>query len=560
MNKPTIALGQSDFENLREGGHFYVDKSLLIEEVIQDTNPVVLLPRPRRFGKTLNLSMLHYFFDNQRDYSGLFTGLAITKSPAWEHQGKYPVVMVSFRSCKGPNWEAMQHQLAKAISAMVEPHLYLLKKDGLWRGNKREKFEALLDREAPKHVLQDSLLFITQLLEEYHGIAPILLLDEYDTPLIEAYNRGYYAEARDTIQILFGDALKDNKALGKAIITGILRVAKESLFSGLNNLTVATVLDEGYADKFGFTPEEVKKGLEAQGLPEHYEDVDTWYNGYRFGKHQIYNPWSILNYLQKPTQGFRPYWVNTSENSLLIRQFEQASFSTITQLEKLMQGEVLESELKDHTVFQDLERPKAMTLMTFLVFSGYLYASFDRQEETKYYYQLRIPNKEVLAVYQTIFERYFEQTLDTQPTQEMLEGLLNGNIALFERYLKGYVLEAFSYYDLADDAPEKIYHAFMMGTLGYLFPTHKITSNREVGLGRADMLLIPKDADDRRGYVLEFKRAERAESLKATAQEALEQIEQRQYTAELLAEKRQVYAVGIAFFGKQVALAYAPFS
>jgi len=568
MTKLKLPLGKDDFKNLRESQRYYVDKSLLIEEVVEDANDVIILPRPRRFGKTLSLSMLRYFFDcvpeagaDANSYAALFEGLSITQTPTWTaHQGKYPVLLLNLKDCKAPTWERMQKELANAIWRMCVPHKYLLHAGkGTWEETEKNDFQAVLEKRAPLEVIEQSILLLSTLLERYHEKKVIVLIDEYDSPLIHAYQRGYYEPIRDTLRQLLSQGLKSNKALSKGVITGILRVAKESIFSGLNNPTTATVLSHKYSNQFGFTPQELKDMLAYYKMEGHYAGIEQWYNGYLFGGQQIYNPWSILAYLDNPADGLKPYWVNTSENSLTTEQLERASDDTIQKLEMLVQGQAVETPLYEHVVFSELhQNPSTPTLFSFLVFSGYLKATLAGQRRRTQYYRVQIPNEEVLYTYEMVFGQYLEKTLDLTTTEEMLQSLLAGEVPLFTRWLQKYVITAFSHHDVGSPVPEKVYHGFMLGVLAFLFPTHQISSNRETGLGRADMLIIPRDAADERGYVLEFKQAPSHEALETTAQEALAQVAEKDYTTQLRDHgKTEHHHLGIAFWGKELAVRQA---
>ncbi len=549
-----LPIGTSDFEKLRRQDLYYVDKSLLAEEVIKDAGRVILLPRPRRFGKTLNLTMLRYFFDCVTDYSALFKGLAITQTDTWQqHQGQYPVVFISLSNCKGSNWPLMKQQLAKAVSDMCSPHEYLLNDERVWTGNSQKKFIALLRKEADMPTMSYSLKMLVELLYQYHNRSVVVLVDGYDSGLIHAYTNDFYSHMNHFAWVLLASSLKDSPYLHKALMAGEFWISPNSFFDSFNNYVAKTVLNQMYADKFGFTMKEVAGILNDFNQPHTPEQVNQWYGGHQFGGRQMANPSSIINYLSLPQKTLRPM---ACGSSLLTAQLERARLGTITRLETLMRHESVETTLDVHLDLKDLPHPHQSALFSFLTFSGYLNATLSRQVVTKRYYTLRIPNLEVLSVYQTIFKRYFIKTIEIDNAHTLLNSLLNGNFDLFGQHLQAYVLKAFSYHDLPDDTPERVYHSFMMGTLGFLFFTHTITSNREMGLGRADMVIVPKDAADRRAYVLEFKKATSPEALNATAQEALQQIDQRQYTAQLQAEARHLYRLGIAFHGKQLALAH----
>ncbi len=554
MPKYNLPIGNSDFKDVRQSGLYYIDKSLLIEELMASSkgDKVVLLPRPRRFGKTLNLSMLHYFFDCTENNAELFNGLAITQSTAWQYQGQYPVLFLTLKDCKAPSWQRMQFKLADAIGYMCEPYRFLLQ-EGVLHPHEQTQLTALLNRTAPIDYLENSLKVLTNILYRYYQKQVVVLVDEYDSPLIEAYNQGYYPETLATVRNMLSEALKDNKYLVKGVITGILRVAKESIFSGLNNLVVGTVLDRYCNRWFGLSPDEVKQALGHFELASHYADIEAWYNGYLFGGQAVYNPWSIISYLRRPDKGFVPHWVNTSDNKIIGQLLGSAHNGTIQKIEALIQGQTVEATLEEHTVFADLEQAREESLLSFLVFSGYLKAQFLRQEIDLMYYRLEIPNVEVLSVYKLLLRPYLELPATKDISLTMLQNLLAGQTEALEAALQRYVLAAFSYYDVAEPQAERIYHGFMLGVLAFLHTTHQVLSNRETGLGRADMLLLPREAADNRAYVLEFKQAPTPEQLEATATAALQQISNKRYPTLIHdAGKTQTHHYAIAFCGKQL--------
>ncbi len=556
MTQPQLLpIGFSDFKDLRTSNRYYIDKSLFINELMADGAKVVLLPRPRRFGKTLNLSMLRYFFDCTENQTHLFQGLAITKTAAWPlHQGQYPVLFLSFKELKLDSFESNIKIFRRHLLREADKHQYLLQSTQLSQYDKAS-FKGLFE-ETDADLLTDSLLLLTKLLFQHHGKPVVLLLDEYDTPLINAYSNGWYNTMVTFMRNLLSAAFKDNQYLAKGVITGILRVAKESIFSGLNNIRTYTVAHQAYNTQFGLTATEVQQALASYGLAGHYAAVEAWYHGYLFGGTPIYNPWSIVNYLAAPAEGLQPYWVNTSNNDLIASMLASADNHTLQQIELIVQGQPVETRLNEHTVFADLDRAEATTLLTFLVFSGYLKAQLARQDDYHNYYQLALPNKEVKSVYSTILEEFLTAPISASASHELIQYLLMGQADAFTKTLQQYILAAFSYFDVAEPQAERVYHGFMLGVLALLHTTHQILSNRETGLGRADMLLMPRSANDNRAYVLEFKQAPGPEKLPATAQNALNQISNQRYTTLMTDQgKTQLLHYGIAFSGKQVYVA-----
>ncbi len=552
-----LPIGISDFKDLRQKQRYYVDKTLLAEELMDDSASVILLPRPRRFGKTLNLSMLRYFFNCAEDNAHLFNGLAITHSPAWaQHHGQYPVLYLTLKDCKALSWQQVQYKLAKAIGNMCAPYRHLLT-EGVLHPHEQGQLEALLNLTANLSQLESSMQMLGEVLHRHYNKQVVMLIDEYDSPLIEAYQYNYYDPMRNTLRNLLSAALKDNAHLAKGVVTGILRVAKESLFSGLNNLKTATVLKKAYHNKFGFTNAEVQAMLNHFNLSTHYQPVEQWYNGYNFGGTAIYNPWSIVSFIDEAEEGPQPFWVNTSSNELIAQQFNRASAGALQKLDQLVQGISVESPVSEHTVFSDLERGNESTLFSFLLFSGYLKAELARTDNSQTWYRLSIPNVEVARVYNTLFRSYLNDPLGVDTSHNLLQELLHGAANAFATQLQHYVIEAFSYFDFAGQQPERVYHGFMLGLVAYLHDTHQISSNRETGLGRADMLIVPRDDNDAQGYVLEFKRAASPEAVEATATEALQQIKNKQYTTQLRQQgKTRMHQYAIAFYGKTLAVAY----
>ncbi len=552
MPRPALPIGVSDFKDLRQSGHFYVDKSLFIEELMTDGARVVLLPRPRRFGKTLNLSMLKYFFDCTGTYTALFHGLAITQTAAWQHHQQHPVISFSFKGLKRATYQKNYDLFQEQFQVMAEAHAYLLDSNQLSARDK-DRLALLLSREVPEALLTEGFALLSRYLYQHHQQKVVVLLDEYDTPLIYAHTGGYYADMIDLMRSVLSAALKDNEFLAKGVVTGILRIAKESIFSGLNNLYTGTVLQQAYNNWFGLAPEEVQAALGAFGMAANYPDIEAWYNGYLFGNSPMYNPWSIISYLRNPEEGLKAHWVNTSSNDFVGELLGKAGDAAIKKIEAILQGQPVETPLKEHTVFAELDRPKDATLLSFLVFSGYLKASYTRQVNATKFYKVSIPNLEVQSLYSELLGNYLS-TPDADTTgQPMLRHLLNGQVDELQSKLQQYIISAFSHYDVAEPQAERVYHGFMLGVLAYLHPTHFVLSNRETGLGRADMLLIPRKKTDSQAYILEFKQAPHPDQLNEVAQAALQQINHKQYQAYINDHgKTKIYHYAIAFYGKLV--------
>jgi hypothetical protein len=547
-----LPIGISDFKELMEENYYFIDKSLLIKELLDDGSKVVLLPRPRRFGKTLNLSMLRYFYEKTaEDTSQLFESLAIwQQGKAYkERQGSYPVIYLTFKDVKCHDWEGCIQKICRVLGEEYERHHQRLF-DQL---NRHEQVEylAIVEQTADRSAYQDSLRKLSLYLERHYGRKTVILIDEYDTPIQEGYIHGYYSQVISFMRNMLSGALKDNSSLEQGVLTGILRVAKESIFSGLNNLRVCSLLIPEYSTHFGLLEQEVTELFHYYEIKQHLEAVKDWYNRYIFGDTTIYNPWSIINYAAQWRNGFQPYWVNTSSNDL-IRQVLTTSGATVKEeLEQLIRGESIQKEIQDHTVFQEIEQ-SSNALWNFLLFSGYLKVQSHTLVEGIHNCELLIPNKEVAVLYRRIIMSWFETSIQDKHHLMMLNALVNGDLLTFEDIFQDFVMKTFSMFDTGGEEPEKVYHAFVLGLFIRLQDRYEVRSNRESGYGRYDVMLIPKDLS-RKGIVIEFKKARRNETLDQAGVAALEQIERKNYARELLALGCQdILKLGIAFQGKKV--------
>jgi len=555
QRKPLL-IGQSDFRAFREYGSYYVDKSLFIQEVIESAMQVLLLPRPRRFGKTMNLSMLHYFFERhassptQRPNSNLFTGLAICETPLFEqHHGRYPVIYLTFKDQKELSWPALFYRLTNLIRAEFVRHEYLLQANILARSEKRY-FEAILEDKAKPGDYSDALHYLSAYLYRFYNERVVILIDEYDTPIQAGYLDNYYEEVINFMRNFLSGGLKDNPYLFKGVLTGILRIAKESIFSSLNNLGVHTVLSTEFNTVFGFTEAEVKAMLDYYELGEQYDLVAQWYNGYLFGGEVIYNPWSVLNYVTSKDKQFRPYWLNTGSMDLIEQLITRGGTELRVELEILLDGQSITKPVHDNIVMRDLDKSDDL-LWSFLLFSGYLKVVEQIEENI---YHLQIPNQEVKQIYRDLIRRWFTEKIKIPQLEAMLTALENGDIRLFERMLRLVVTEVMSYHDLSG-SPEKVYQALVLGMLVWLSPRYDIRTNRESGYGRYDMMFKPKSPNDakRRGIVLEFKRVYEDEDPATILDEALQQINHKAYTTELeSAGVTEILRLAIVFRGKEM--------
>jgi len=553
MGKKRIPIGVSDFKEIIERDYYYIDKSLFIREIVEDGSKVVLIPRPRRFGKTLNMSMLRYFFEKTpKDNSNLFKDLKI-----WEHedikglQGKYPVIYLTLKDIKHNTWEDCFGAFKCLITYEFGRHRNLLESEAL-SDNEKKAYEDILWNRAGKSQYETAIKSLSEYLFRFHGEKVIILIDEYDTPIYSAWMEGYYKELITFIRSLLGGGLKDNPYVEKAILTGIMRIAKESIFSGLNNLKVSTIIRESYSDKFGFTEEETEMLLKTAGIESEINDVREWYNGYVFGSTVIYNPWSIINHMDSWKEGLRPHWVNTGGIDLIRDILTHSEAKVKQELEVLIKGGDLEKQVREDTVLPEIEKSPE-TIWSFLLFSGYLKSVETRMVDEIMFCRLKIPNREVRYVYTEIISYWANMGVDSQNYRLMLNSLTNGDIETFDDIFSVIVEKSLSYFDVGGNEPEKFYHAFVLGMMLSLSGEYEIRSNRESGFGRYDILMIPADKK-KKGVIIEFKKVneKRGETLETACEAALRQIGGKNYIRELEAlGVADFIELGIAFKGKE---------
>ncbi len=557
-----LPVGYDDFREVIENKLDFVDKSLFIKEVIEDkSTKAAVITRPRRFGKTFNLSMLHHFLAHEIDgkpTQGLFDHLKITQwqDLCGEHQGKYPVIFITFKGVKDHRYEATYNNLCKLMSRVYLKHQDVLSSPKL-AAHQKKVFESIVEERATEASIQSSLLDLTHVLYLHHGIKPWLLMDEYDTPIQASYVHGYYKPLISLMRNLFGDALKTNPYLHKAVITGIVRIAKENLFSGVNNLKVFSMLDSRYSEYFGFTEEEVDSLLKKSQLEGNAEQIKEWYNGYRIGNTTLYNPWSIANCVQEKGK-LTPYWVNTGDNQLIRDLLVRSSTEFKAQFESLLLGQPIERIIDESMVFDDLFIHESAT-WNLLLTAGYLKVISQRETDQGLVCVLDIPNREVRNLYRQIIERWLSNGHGVEWYNNFLNHLLTGNLDAFERELTKIMEQTVSVHDTARD-PEAFYHGLMIGITASLYQSknYEIQSNRESGYGRYDYMIFSHDKN-KPSLLLEFKRVESVKDterlttkLEQAAQEAVEQIRKTRYSAE--AEKRgstNIIKMGIAFCGKR---------
>ena len=553
--KKTIQIGTSDFKKLIEGNNYFVDKSMLIKEFIENGADIILTPRPRRFGKTLNLSMLKYFFDirTKEETKELFKGLKIeNEKEVMKFQGEYPVIFVTFKNQKHMSYDNFEDGIKMLLSNLYKEHEYLLDSDKLSEFDKNE-FKEIISRNPSIGLLSEGISNLMGYMNKHYGRKVILLIDEYDVPIQEGYIRGYYNDMIVLIRNLLTSALKDNSYVEKSLITGILRVAKESIFSGLNNLQVNTILGFKFNDKFGFTEEELKELLEYYTLKEKSEDIKIWYNGYVFGGKVIYNPWSVLNYIDNNEAGFMPYWINSSSNDLIKRLLIKGDNNMKLELEELIEGKSINKVIDDNIVMAEVEDSNE-NIWSFLLMSGYLKSIKTENIEGILHCQLKIPNKEVHIFYENLIGKWFKETLTNQKYEEMISTLISGDIENFGYIFEEFVINNISYFDLSGKEPERVYHAFVLGMLISLSKTYEVKSNKESGYGRYDVMIIPKDIS-KLGIIIEFKKINNLskESIEEGTLKALKQIEEKRYAQELINKGvKDIIKLAIVFKGKAV--------
>jgi hypothetical protein len=557
MARP-IPIGIDDFRTLRASGLEYVDKSDLIRQLLDRSGvQVVLLPRPRRFGKTLNLSMLRAWFEKrEEDLSPLFEGLSITAAgEAYQaHFQRYPVIHFNFKGARAASFGHSFATIREKIIDLYRDNRYLLKSGQLDEVDAR-RYQQILDGTAEQAVYERGLLDMSAHLHAYHGEKVVILIDEYDEPIHAGHVHGYTSEILDFMRAFLGAGLKSNEHLFKAVVTGILRVAKENLFSGLNNLGVYTLLTTEFNTCFGFTEAEVIALLERNGHPDKLDAVRRWYNGYLFGGEVIYNPWSVLCFLERDDKTPRSYWLSTSSNDLVRELLERYALRLQPVFEVLLEGGTIERALDDSVVMSEIHRSEG-ALWSLLVFSGYLKAEAAASDELgRAVYRLSIPNREVREVYSTTFRHWMENRLDGQGgSLDVLTGaLLSGDAERFEDQLQLFVTNLLSYHDVGKVYPEQVYHGFVVGLLAALEPAYQVRSNRESGKGRPDVIIRPMRAG-KPGVVLELKVARTGKkTLEQALEEGLSQLAAKDYGAELRAGgATEVHAFAVAFDGKEV--------
>ena len=557
--RQTISIGKQDFISLRENHYFYVDKTDFIRQWWENADDITLITRPRRFGKTLNMSMLCSFFSRQ--YAGrgdLFEGLSIWEKEKYHKlQGSYPVIFVSFADVKQNNYEDAVQKIKNIIVDVYSQHRYLNEQE-CFTESEKQQIQSVTEK-MDDVTAQDALKNLSRYLNLLYEKKVLIFLDEYDTPMQEAYINGYWDQFTGFMRGLFNATFKTNNYLERAVMTGITRVSKESVFSDLNNLTVITTTSEQYADCFGFTEEEVFSALDLFGMSEKKQAVKKWYDGFTFGQcRDIYNPWSITNYLKE--KKLKPYWAATSSNGLISKFIQTASADMKKQMERLLNGEQIEISFDEQVVFSQLEQDES-AIWGLLVASGYL-----KVEDVEYrgmtlepWYHLDITNLETASMFSNMFKGWFASAASSY--NDFIRALLDGNVKAMNAYMNDVALATFSNFDSGKIAskrtqPERFYHGFVLGLLVEVRDRYSVRSNRESGFGRYDVMLIPKNEKDN-AVILEFKvhDPDSEKTLEDTVKSALDQIIEKKYDAELLEQgisQERIRHYGFAFEGKRV--------
>ena len=547
-----IGIGGSDFKALRLRDNYFIDKSLYIKDIIDNGSSVILITRPRRFGKTLNMSMLRYYFDcEKKNTRELFDGLKIMEQDKkyTSKQGYYPCIYVTLKDVRGKNYEDMMLCLQTELNELFIEHINILQSEKLLDIEK-EMFNTVLNLKASEVQTQNALKLLSRLLYKEYDKPVMLFVDEYDVPLQNAYVEGYYEDAIKFFKTFYGTTFKDNQYLEKTILTGVSRVAKESIFSGANNFKVYTVLDDEFSEDFGITREEMKKIIEDFDIHEDEEEIKKWYDGYIIGKTEgIYNPWSILNYLTD--RKLIPYWVNTSSNDL-IKLILKNSSTIKQQIEKLLKDEAIEVTVNQETIIRGIENNEN-NIWGLLVGTGYLKV-VETVNIAESVYKVKIPNNEIKELFRSIIRDWFKDKVIGNDLNTILKDLITLNLTEFEKKFRILAMQMFNYMDVGENTAENFYHAFVLVMLVGLKDSYYVNSNRESGIGRYDIMLEPKDKNGN-AFIMEFKVTEDLEekTIEETIENAKKQIEEKQYETSLKERGfNNITKMVFAFKGKEV--------
>ncbi len=553
--KKALPIGVENFEDVMKTGYYYVDKTLFIKELLDLKGKVNLFTRPRRFGKTLNLSMLRYFFEDTGDTEknmqnkALFHNLNITKAGEayTNHMVNYPVINLTLKSAKQPVFDSAYVKLKREIADEFNRHRYVLASDSINENDKR-KFQEIADGEAKYDDYSGSLKFLCNCLYQVTKKHTVILIDEYDVPLENAYFQGFYTEMVNFIRSLFESALKTNDCLQFAVITGCLRISKESIFTGLNHLKIISILDQRYSEYFGFTETEVLQMMKYYGVESRFSTMKDWYDGYTFGSTAVYNPWSVINFmfdLYADVEAFpRPYWINTSSNDIVKDLIARADRETKGQIETLLSGETLEIQVHEEVTYEDM-RSKGENLWNFLYFTGYLTKESTHFRDKYIFLNVRIPNTEVMTIYENTILNWMKERIEKEDFRDLYCAMEDGNGEKMRDILTGQLFSTISFHDSA----ENFYHGFLAGILSQS-ENYLVKSNRESGSGRSD-IMVKSPSLRGRAFILEIKISKNIDELENDAERALQQVYDKKYMEELRAEGyRRIDCYGISFYRK----------
>ncbi len=551
MEWKPLPIGVDNFKTLITKEYYFVDKTLFIRDLLNMKGEVNLFTRPCRFGKTLNMSMLRYFFELNEDNRALFEGTKIMSAGEeyLKWMGQFPVISLSLKSMKQPTFELSLEMLKQAVAEEYGRHWKLVESDPHLSDAKRERYLRIRDWKGTEADYASALKFLSECLYDCTGKKSVILIDEYDVPLENAYFAGFYGKMIALIRSLFESALKTNENLEFSVVTGCLRISRESIFTGLNNLKIMSITADAYAEYFGFTPDEVEEMLRFYDLDKNLKTVRQWYDGYQFGSTEVYNPWSVINYVDSCRTNkdafARPYWSNTSSNSIVRTLVEKADMSAKQEIEALIEGKTITKPIHEDITYEDMDSTQD-NLWNFLFFTGYLKKIRERQEGETIYMEMAIPNSEVRYVYKNTVLRWFEEKTDKKELSPLYESILNGNTEKMAEILSENLMETISFYDYQ----ESYYHGFLAGMLKNI-GNYIVLSNRESGNGRPDILLKYPSVRGK-AVIIEIKVSKTYQELEKKCDEALRQIEEQRYEEELRQEGYQnIMKYGVAFYRKE---------
>lgn len=550
MERKPLPIGIEDFKRLIDDKYYFVDKTLMIKELIESQTIVGLFTRPRRFGKTLNMSMIQRFFEKTDESNAyLFDGLKISEFPGcMQYQGQYPVISLSLKSMKQGSYKDAFHMFKVLIAREYDRHKDILKSDKI-SDSEKDLFHSILTQKAEDAFYLDSIKFLSDIIVKYYNKNVIILIDEYDVPLESAFHQGFYMDMVNLIRSVFESALKTNSSLDRAFLTGCLRVSKESIFTGLNNLDIFTIISPMFTDSFGFTPDEITDILKYYKLEDKANEIKEWYDGYLFGDTQIYNPWSTINYIKNltvnPNYPCKPYWSNTSSNEIVKRLIEESNDRTKNAIEELINGTPVRSQIYEDITYGTID-VNSEYIWSFLLFTGYLKVINYETIGDETYYEMMIPNTEVKSIYKNTIRAWFEKKINADGRTDILEAILKADAEKLEDLLCTWMVNTISCFD----EQENYYHGFVTGLVSG-FNGYMVVSNRESGNGRFD-LVVKQRSKWNYAAILEFKIVDKYNQMTKACEDALKQIEEKDYEASLRDEQYENIAkLGICFCQKR---------